>query len=204
LEPIFHYPDEDEDFLASVTRTFMPDVDDIRLTLCHLTELGLAAARRVFLALRASGVPPRQARDQVSRAARIAWREDRDFGAVLIDDGLGVPLTPEQVRAAIDELMHDAQAHSDDVAARLDAAPGFASPASLADMSDDEIRSSDAVFVPGGHGPMVDLADSPDVARVLRLLQEKTPPSAPCAMVRRSCCRPRPGPMDSGCSTGTG
>jgi putative intracellular protease/amidase len=26
LEPIFHYPDEDEDFLASVTHTFMPDV----------------------------------------------------------------------------------------------------------------------------------------------------------------------------------
>ena len=46
LEPIFHYPDEDEDFLASVTRTFMPDVDDIRLTLHQLTELGLAGAAR--------------------------------------------------------------------------------------------------------------------------------------------------------------
>ena len=60
-----------------------------------------------------------------------------------------------------------------DFRARLDAIPGFASPASLEEMSDDEIRSFDAVFVPGGHGPMVDLADSPDVARVLRLLQEK-------------------------------
>lgn len=127
LEPIFHYPDEDEDFLASVTRTFMPDVDDIRLTLHHLTELGMIAARRVFLALRDAGVEPRQARDQVSKAARIAWREDRDFGEVLVDEGpvdkgLGAPLTPAQVRAAVDELMRDAQAQSDDVAARLAAA----------------------------------------------------------------------------------
>jgi putative intracellular protease/amidase len=173
LEPIFHYPDEDEDFLASVTRTFMPDVDDIRLTLHQLTELGLAAARRVFLALRDAGVAPQQAREQVSKAARIAWREDRDFGDVLIDSGLAAPLTPEQVRAAIDQLMRDAQAHSDDVVARRAAVSAFASPASLAEMSDDEIRSFDALFVPGGHGPMVDLADNTDVTRVLGLLQQK-------------------------------
>jgi len=173
LEPIFHYPDEDEDFLASVTRTFMPDVDDIRLTLHQLTELGLAGARRVFLALRDAGVAPEEARSRVSAAARIAWREDRDFGDVLLETGLGAPLTTSQVRSAIDELMRDAQAHSDDVAARLAAIPQFASPASLADLSDDDIRSFDAVFVPGGHGPMVDLADNPDVARVLGVLQEK-------------------------------
>jgi putative intracellular protease/amidase len=173
LEPIFHYPDEDEDFLASVTRTFRHDVDDIRLTLHQLTELGLAAARRVFLALRDAGVSAQQAREQVSQAARIAWREDRDFAAVLVEDGLGAPLSPEQVRGAIDELMRAAQAHSDDVAARLAAIGGFARPARLADFSDDDIRSFDAVFVPGGHGPMVDLADNADVARVLALLQDK-------------------------------
>jgi putative intracellular protease/amidase len=173
LELIFHYPDEDEDFLASVTRTFMPDVDDIRLTLHQLTELGMAGARRVFLALRDAGVSPGQARDQVSKAARIAWREDRDFGDVLIDTGLAAPLTAEQVRAAIAALMRDAQAHSDDIAARLAAIAGFATPASLADLTDDDIRSFDAVFVPGGHGPMVDLADNPDVTRVLALAHEK-------------------------------
>lgn len=173
LEIIFHYPDEDEDFLASVTRTFMPDVDDIRLTLHQLTELGIAAARRVFLALRDAGVAPPQAREQVSKAARIAWREDREFGAVLIENGLAAPLTPAQVLAAIAELMRDAQSHSADIAARLAAIKGFAAPASLADMSDDDIRGFDAVFAPGGHGPMVDLADNADVARVLGLLQEK-------------------------------
>jgi putative intracellular protease/amidase len=173
LESIFHYPDDDEDFLASVTRTFMPDVDDIRLTLHQLTELGLAGARRVFFALRDAGVEPAQAREQVNKAARIAWREDREFGDVLIETGLAAPLVPEQVRGAIDALLRDAQAHSDNVAARLAAIPGFASPASLADMSDDEIRFFDAVFVPGGHGPMVDLADNADVTRVLRLLQAR-------------------------------
>jgi putative intracellular protease/amidase len=173
LEPIFHYPDDDEDFLASVTRTFMPDVDDIRLTLHQLTELGIAGARRVFLALREAGVEPGQARDQVSKAARIAWREDREFGDVLIETGLGEPLTAAQVQDAIADLLRDAQKHSDDVAARLAAIPGFASPASLADMSDDDILAFDAVFVPGGHGPMVDLADNADAARMLGLLQEK-------------------------------
>jgi putative intracellular protease/amidase len=173
LELIFHYPDDDEDFLASITRTFMPDVDDIRLTLHQLTELGMAGARRVFLALRDAGVSPGQARDQVNKAARIAWHEDRDFGDVLIDSGLAAPLTAEQVRAAIAGLMRDAQAHSDDIAARLAAIAGFATPASLADLTDDDIRSFDAVFVPGGHGPMVDLADNPDVTRLLGLAHEK-------------------------------
>lgn len=45
LEHYFHYPDEDEDFLASVMRTFMQDVDDIRIALQHLSELDLIIAR---------------------------------------------------------------------------------------------------------------------------------------------------------------
>jgi len=47
LKDFFHYSDDDEDFLASVMRTFMRDVDDIRVTLHHLTELDFIAARRV-------------------------------------------------------------------------------------------------------------------------------------------------------------
>ena len=41
LEPQFHYPDEDKDFLSQVVRSFAPDLDDIRVTLHHLTELDL-------------------------------------------------------------------------------------------------------------------------------------------------------------------
>jgi putative intracellular protease/amidase len=173
LEEIFHYPDEDEDFLASVTRTFMPDVDDIRLTLHHLTEIGMAAARQVFLSLRAAGVKPVTARDQVSRAARIAWREDRNFADVLVEEGLAAPLTREQVEAAVARHQEESRQHSADVKSRLDAIDGFSHPASLADMSDAQMAEFDAVFVPGGHGPMVDLSESPDVARLLRVLQGK-------------------------------
>ena len=35
--PIFQYPKEDQDFLASITRTFMRHINDIRITLQHLT-----------------------------------------------------------------------------------------------------------------------------------------------------------------------
>src|SRR5438132_13918667 len=37
LEPQFHYPDEDKDFLSQVVRSFAPDLDDIRVTL-HRSE----------------------------------------------------------------------------------------------------------------------------------------------------------------------
>jgi putative intracellular protease/amidase len=173
LEEIFHYPDEDEDFLGSVTRTFMPDVDDIRLTLHHLTELDMAAARQVFLALREAGVDAVTARERISQAARIAWSQDRSFPAVLVDEGLAAPLSREQVDAAVARHRAQSRQHSADVRARLEAIDGFAHPASLAAMSDEEMAGFDAVFVPGGHGPMVDLAGSPDVSRLLRVLQEK-------------------------------
>jgi GMP synthase (glutamine-hydrolysing) B subunit len=39
LSWFFHYPDEDKDYLNSVVRTFAHDVDDIRFTLHHNTEL---------------------------------------------------------------------------------------------------------------------------------------------------------------------
>src|SRR5258708_34782349 len=40
-------------------------------------------------------------------------------------------------------------------------------------ISDEELLSFDAVFFPGGHGPMVDLSSNADVARVLRLLHQR-------------------------------
>src|ERR1700753_4201854 len=83
LEHFFHYPDEDEDFLASVTRTFMPDVDDLRVTLEHLTELDLVATRRVHHAPTAAGGDAATARSAVERAARIAWSQGRSYVEVL-------------------------------------------------------------------------------------------------------------------------
>jgi hypothetical protein len=53
---LFHYPDEDKDFLSQVTRSFAPDLDDIRITLYHLAELDLMAERNMFSALVKSGL----------------------------------------------------------------------------------------------------------------------------------------------------
>ncbi|TCK27617.1 DJ-1/PfpI family protein [Pseudonocardia endophytica] len=178
LEPIFHYPDEDEDFLASITRTFAHDVDDIRLTLRHLTEIGLIAARRVHLALVEAGVTPEQARDQVARAARTAWDTDRNFLDVLDETGDGAPLDRAALDRAYTAVVEDSRRESERVAATLAANPGFQQPTSLAALSDEQLAGYDAVFAPGGHGPMVDLADNPDVTRLLRILHQKRAPIA--------------------------
>src|ERR1700742_1779678 len=86
LEYFFHYPDADEDFLASVMRTFMTDVDDIRITLQHLSELDLIIARRVHQALRATGCSDAQARGLIGRAARVSWSRLRNYVEVLGED----------------------------------------------------------------------------------------------------------------------
>jgi putative intracellular protease/amidase len=173
LEEIFHYPDQDKDFLGSVVRTFAHDADDIRLTLRHLTELGMVGARRVFLAMRGRGVPPMDARDLVSRAAKIAWQQDRLFADALVDEGLAGPLSRAEVEAAVAEVLADSLQESSDVASKLARIPGFQEPADLSTMSDAEMGQFDAVFAPGGHGPMVDMADNPHVTRLLSTLHAK-------------------------------
>src|SRR5437879_1623705 len=100
LELQFHYPDEDKDFLSQVVRSFAPDLDDIRLTLHHLTELDLIAARRVSQTLIGSGLDHHSAWSLVTSAARTAWREDRNFIAVLTDEPVVTgKLSPEHLRA---------------------------------------------------------------------------------------------------------
>ena len=79
LEPIFQYPEEDQDFLASITRTFMQHINDIRITLQHLTEFDLIAARRIFEALKRAGAKPDEARIPIERSARKAWSETANF-----------------------------------------------------------------------------------------------------------------------------
>lgn len=173
LEEIFHYPDDDKDFLGAVMRSFAHDVDDIRLTLRHLTELGMIGARRVFLAMTGRGLAPREARDLVNRAAKISWQADVPFADALLDNQLAGPLSRADVEAAVAEVIADSKQESADIAARLDALPGFQQPTDLSTMTDEEMAEFDAVFAPGGHGPMVDLADNPDVTRLIGILHAK-------------------------------
>jgi putative intracellular protease/amidase len=177
LEPRFHYPDEDKDFFSQVVRSFAPDLDDIRVTLHHFSELDLIAARRVFHALAASGLDRDTAWSAVTWGARAAWRDDHNFIDVLSADPVVTgKLSQERLQALAYEVQDESAARAKHAAERLASIETLRHPRNLGQMSDEEILSFDAVFFPGGHGPMVDLASNADVARVLHLmhLREKT------------------------------
>jgi putative intracellular protease/amidase len=177
LSWFFHYPDQDKDYLASVVRTFAHDVDDIRLTLHQNTGLGLAAARRVALLLQAGGRTPAEAHRIVSAAAKTAWRQDRPFADVLVeDDSLG--LTREQIQAEVDAQRADSEHLAGERYRTLQAIPGFQHPVALSSLTDADLAGFDAVFTPGGHGPMVDLAGNPDAGRLLAALHRRHAPIA--------------------------
>jgi putative intracellular protease/amidase len=177
LSWFFHYPEEDKDYLASVVRTFAHDVDDIRVTLHQNTELGLAASRRIARLLQQQGHSGAEAHRIVSAAANTAWRENRQLADVLAeDDSHG--LTREQLQAEVDAQRADSQALADERYRRLQAIPGFQNPAALPELTDERLAEFDAVFTPGGHGPMVDMAGNSDVARLLVTLHRKAAPIA--------------------------
>jgi putative intracellular protease/amidase len=158
-------------------RTFARDVDDIRLTLHQNTELGLAAARPVAVLLQANGRTPAEAHRIVASAAKIAWQQDRPFADVLAED-TSLGLTREQIDSEVDAQRADSQRLSDERHRRLLEIPGFGHPVALSSLTDAELAGFDAVFAPGGHGPMVDLADNPDVGRLLLALHRKHAPIA--------------------------
>jgi putative intracellular protease/amidase len=174
LKQWFHYPDEDKDFLSQVTRSFAPDLDDIRITLHHLTELDLMAARNVFQALVDSGLDRDTAWSLVTRAARKAWFEDRNFIEILaVDSEVTSKLNPARLQVIAEESRDASAALSKYRAERLAAIETLQHPLNLSAMSDEEILSFDAVFFPGGHGPMVDLSSNPHVGRVLHLFHPR-------------------------------
>jgi putative intracellular protease/amidase len=177
LSWFFHYPEQDKDYLHSVVRTFAHDVDDIRLTLHQNTELGLAGSRRIAALLQANGRSVAEAHSIVSTAAKRAWREDRQLVDVLTEDAtLGV--SSEQLQAEVDAQRADSQALADERHRKLLAIPGFQNPVALSSLSDEQLAEFDAVFTPGGHGPMVDMVGNSDVARLLVTLQRKRAPIA--------------------------
>jgi putative intracellular protease/amidase len=177
LEHFFHYPDEDEDFLASVMRTFMHDVDDIRVTLQHLTELDLIIARRVHQALCATSWSDAEVRRAIGRSARIAWSQMRNFVGVLSEDSeITCRVPPLRLRELSEEIKLESEGISKRILERLTNNPVFRHAVRLGALTDEEILRFDGLFVPGGHGPMVDMANNQDVGRVLRLFhsQRKT------------------------------
>lgn len=177
LSWFFHYPEEDKDYLASVVRTFARDVDDIRITLHQNTELGLAGARRVAALLESRGHSPAGAHRIVSAAAKQAWRQDRQFADVLAQDG-SHGLSRAEIQAEVDAQRADSERLAAGRLAALQAIPGFQHPVALSSLTDEDLAGFDAVFAPGGHGPMVDLAGNPAAGRLLVALHGKSAPIA--------------------------
>ena len=179
LEAMFNYPDEDEDFLAAVTRTFAAEPENIRLTLQHLTEQNLIAANRICKVLTAAGVGRREAFDRIAAAAQEAWRTGADLLEVACrDERIAERIGIAEMQALADQVQADATAGADRMREAFAAWDSVRKPKDLAAISDDEAEGYDAVFIPGGHGPMVDLNDNADVARILAAFHAKVKPIA--------------------------
>jgi putative intracellular protease/amidase len=169
LAPYFHYPDADEDFMRSVFRSFARDAEDTLVTLHHLTELNIVAARRVHKALVAAGMDPQESRARVEALAKTAYEDNRDFVDVLAGDADVVAyVDAARLQEIADEVASDAEREASALAERLAADDALNTPKDLREITDEEIDGFDGVFVPGGHGPMVDLNANPDMRRVLQ------------------------------------
>jgi putative intracellular protease/amidase len=55
---------------------------------------------------------------------------------------------------------------------------GLKNPTPISDVIASRLDQYDAVFVPGGHGPMIDLLDDPDAGTVMRHFHEASKPTA--------------------------
>ncbi len=173
LSWFFHYPEADKDYLASVVRTFRRDVDDIRFTLHQNTELDLGAARRIAELLGARGLTAAQAHAVVSRAAKRSWLEDIPLRVTIADDPEGEVLQPDEVLGAIEAQKSESKKLAQDRERRIQADPKFQHPVALPTLTEEDFDSFDALFAPGGHGPMVDLYDNADVGRLLTNLHRR-------------------------------
>jgi putative intracellular protease/amidase len=179
LEPFFHYPQVDEDFMFSVLRRFAYHQDRVRVTFTHFSELNLVAVRRVYRALLDTGMEPADARQAVESAAQTAWRNNTDFIEVLSKSDVATALVPvERLGQIRDEVWQASREKSRSAAEALAKLPGLREPGNLTELTDTEILGFDGVFIPGGHGAMVDFADNADIGRVLRLTHRAGKPIA--------------------------
>jgi putative intracellular protease/amidase len=179
LEGKFNYPDEDKDFLAAIARTFADDPEHIRLTLQHLTDQNLIAANRIHKALVKAGLPTEEAFDSVAAAAKEAWRNGLDLVDVAAQDSkITKKLQKKALRALAEEAAAAGQSESQAMRDAFATWDVVRTPRDLAKITDAEAVTFDAVFFPGGHGPMVDLKGNADVARILAAFHARAKPIA--------------------------
>jgi putative intracellular protease/amidase len=82
------------------------------------------------------------------------------------------------VNSAIAQFFGGDEAKLQDYLKFRDTLTGLKNPTRIADVIASGLDQYDAVFVPGGHGPMIDLLDDPDAGIVMRHFHETSKPTA--------------------------
>ena len=65
-----------------------------------------------------------------------------------------------------------------DLMERMKKENGFSKPRKFGEIRDDELKDFGGVFIPGGHAPLSDLGDSPDLGRILSHFHANAKPTA--------------------------
>jgi putative intracellular protease/amidase len=87
--------------------------------------------------------------------------------------------TPQlDVNSAIADFFGGDEARLQDYLKFRDSLTGLKNPTPISDVIASGLDQYDAVFVPGGHGPMIDLLDDPDAGTVMRHFHETSKPTA--------------------------
>jgi putative intracellular protease/amidase len=87
--------------------------------------------------------------------------------------------TPQlDVNSAIAQFFGGDEAKLQDYLKFKDSLTGLKNPTRISDVIASGLDQYDAVFVPGGHGPMMDLLDDPDAGTVMRHFHETSKPTA--------------------------
>src|ERR1700691_464007 len=86
--------------------------------------------------------------------------------------------TPQiDVNSAIAQFFGGDEAKLQDYLKFRDSLTGLKNPTRISDVIASGLDQYDAVFVPGGHGPMIDLLDDPDAGTVMRHFHETSKPT---------------------------
>jgi len=87
--------------------------------------------------------------------------------------------TPQlDLHSAVPDFFGGDEARLEDYFKFRDSLTGLKNPTRIADVIASGLDQYDAVFVPGGHGPMIDLLDDPNAGIVMRHFHETSKPTA--------------------------
>jgi putative intracellular protease/amidase len=87
--------------------------------------------------------------------------------------------TPQlDVNSAVAQFFGGDEARLQDYLKFRDSLTGLKNPTRIVDVIASGLDQYDAVFVPGGHGPMIDLLDDPDAGTVMRHFHQTSKPTA--------------------------